>query len=394
MWYGAQRSLVLVAWHMFQESIWPIPVVVLCFAAYRLRIAVRAWLQEAAAVSRDFDNFRRRLQIYSGPGNLTEEAKDVSALVTFWIARLWNTMSRPQLALLYREAQRDSPHYLRQQICDFLKEKYHTDPPHWTWVALDTIIARTVFVNLFFVRVSRRLFEPTELGPDPLSYLGVFLREPHEWPAKWADVLEKDIKRYGSAWYQGLVEHVEQRNDVGLWPPEVTTSHAERLEIILWILHEQFLGSRPLLSDRETAHRLHLRVPASLLCVPITKRRFSHETQDVSKWIGGIEQSSDRSILSLNYEPLPEMETLSAVIKDHRGWQIELTWNRLTLIACVSSGTVKGELAIAGKPPEPDQGFALDRAMSSQRGRKHRNKRRAKVSRSRGTSNEAPMIHS
>ncbi|MEO8127804.1 MAG: hypothetical protein ABJF23_31735 [Bryobacteraceae bacterium] len=315
------------------------------------------------------------MQIYAGPGNVAEDAKDITALISFWLTRLGQTMSRPQLALLYRDAQRDSPDYLRRQIYDFLKGTFLTDPPHWMWVALDCITARVVFVNLFTARVSSPLLGKKEQGPDPLSYLERFLSEPNEWPTKWAVILEEDIKRYGRAWYQRLVEHVEQRNDVGLWPPQVTTSQAERLEIILWILYERYIGLRPLLSDRETAHRLHLRVPTPLLDVPITTRCFGHETPGFSQSIDGMNRSSEGSVLSLQYEPLPGTETLTAVIANHRGWQIELSWNRLTLIACVNPGAVRADLAGANKRAEAGQPFGLPQARHGRRDRKYRHKR-------------------
>jgi len=49
----------------------------------------------------------------------------------------------------------------------------------------------------------------------------------------------------------------------------ITVSQSERLEVILWILYEEYVGWRPLPSDREAVRHLHLRVPPSLLDVPI-----------------------------------------------------------------------------------------------------------------------------
>src|SRR6266404_7861231 len=120
MWYAGQWNLILVGWRMFQESTWPVPAVALGFAAYRLYIAVRAWRQEGVAVSRDFDNLRRRLQVYAEFGRSSRKTKDIRALIALWMTRLWKNMSKPQLILLYREAQRDKPSYLRQAICDLL----------------------------------------------------------------------------------------------------------------------------------------------------------------------------------------------------------------------------------------------------------------------------------
>jgi hypothetical protein len=333
MWYVGQWNLVLVGWRMFQESTWPVPALVLGFAAYRLYVAVRAWRQEGVAVSRDFDNLRRRLQVYAEFGRSSQEIEDVRALIALWMTRLWKKMSKPQLVLLYREAQRDNPSYLRQEISDLLREKYRSDPPHWMCVAVDSICARMAFVNLFSARGSSPLVEPNGSGPEPLSYVEAFLQQDRGSPAKWADVLEKDLKRYGIAWYQNLVEYVEQRDDIGQWPPEISVSHSERLEVILWILYEEYVGWRPLLSDREAVRHLHLRVPPSLLDVPITKRSFRYETESRSEWVNGIETFVERRILSLDYEPLPEIVPLSALMENHHGWQVELKWNRLALIA-------------------------------------------------------------
>jgi hypothetical protein len=251
------------------------------------------------------------------------------------MTRLWKKMSKPQLVLLYREAQRASPSYLGQKICGLLREKYRADPPHWMCVAVDSICARMVFVNLFSARGSSPLVEPKGSGPAPVSYAEAFLQQADGSPAKWADVLEKDLKRYGIAWYQSLVEYVEQRDDIGLWPPEITASHSERLEMILWILYEEYVGWRPLLSDREAVRHLHLRVPPSLLDVPITKCGFRDETESRSEWIDGVETFIDRRVLSLDYEPLPEIVPLAALMENHAGGQVEFKWNRLALIAQV-----------------------------------------------------------
>jgi hypothetical protein len=332
-WFAAHWSLVLVGWQVLQESKWALPVLILGFAAYRLHVAVRAWRQEVAAVSRDSDNLRRRLQIYAESGSSAHETEDAPALIDLWMTRPWKKMSKPQLALLYREAQRDSPPYLQLKIRALFREKYHSYPPHWTLVALDSLAARMAFVNLFSARVSSLLVQPKGSGPDPCSYVEEFLPQADGSPAKWAEVLEKDLKRYGIAWFESLVEYVEQRDDVGPWPPEITGAQSERMEMILWILYEEYVGSRPLLSEREAVRRLHLRLPPSLLDVPITKRGFRDETG--SRWIDGIETSVDRRVLSLDYEPLPDIVPLEALAENHPGWQIEFQWNHLALIAQV-----------------------------------------------------------
>src|SRR5437868_5263273 len=133
MWYVGQWNLVLVGWRMLQESAWSMPALVVGFAACRFYIAVRAWRQEGAAVSRDFDNLSRRLQIYAEFARSSQEIEDIRALIALWITRLWNNMSRPQLILLYREAQRAKASYLRQEVCDLLREKYRADSSHWLY---------------------------------------------------------------------------------------------------------------------------------------------------------------------------------------------------------------------------------------------------------------------
>lgn len=361
MWFAAHWSLVLVGWQMLQESTWPLPVVILGFAAYRLHVAVRAWRQEVAAVSRDFDNLRRRLQIYAESGSSAQETENAPVLIDLWMARPWKKMSKPQLVLLDREAQRDSPPYLQPKIRALFREKYHADPPHWTSVALDSISARMAFVNLFSARVSSPLVQPKGSGPDPRSYVEEFLQQADGSPAKWAEVLEKVLKRYGIAWFESLVEYVEQRDDIGPWPPEITVAQSERLEMILWILYEEYVRSRPLLSDREAVRHLHLRLPPSLLDVPITKRGFRDETESRSEWIDGIETSVDRRVLCLDYEPLPDIVPLGVLMENHPGWQIEFKWNHLALIAQVGFSREQARGRVKPTKLDQDCGLTLHR---------------------------------
>ncbi|HXJ43023.1 MAG TPA: hypothetical protein VNH18_27325, partial [Bryobacteraceae bacterium] len=299
MWYGAQWRFVSEGWQMVRESPWPITAVVLGFAAYRLYVAVRAWRKEVVSASRDFDNLRRRLQIYAEFGSSAQETEDISALITLWMTRAWKKMSKPQLLLLYREAQRDSPSCLGQKIHVLVREHCGEDPRHWSWVALDSICARIAFVNLFSACDSSPFVEPNGSGPHCPSYVEAFLTQPDRSPAKWADLLEKDLRRYGKAWFQTLVECVEQRDDIGLWPPEITGSHAERLEMVLWILYEEYIGSRPLPRHREAVRHLHLHVPPSLLDVPITRQDFRDETESGPEGTG-MERFVDRRVLSLD----------------------------------------------------------------------------------------------
>jgi hypothetical protein len=345
MWFAGQWHLVLVGWQILLESKWALPVIILGFAAYRLHVGVRAWRQEVAAVSRDFDNLRRRLQIYAESGTSPPETENAPALIELWMARPWRKMSKPQLVLLDREAQRDSGPYLQSKIRALFREKYHADPLHCRWVALDSISARMAFVNLFSARVSSLLVQPHESGPDPCSYVEEFLQQADGSPAKWAEVLEKDLKRHGTGWFESLVEYVEQRDDVAPWPPEITVEQSERLEMIMWVLYEEHVRLRPLLSDREAVRHLHLRLPACLLDVPITKRAFRDETESRLEWIDGVETSVDRRVLSLDYEPLPDTVPLVALVENHPGWQIECKWNHLALIAQVGPAAGKPEAA-------------------------------------------------
>jgi hypothetical protein len=210
-------------------------------------------------------------------------------------------------------------------------------------VALDSIAARMVFVNLFSARVSSLPVQPQGSGPDPWCYVEEFLQVSDGSPAEWAEVLEKDLKRHGIAWFESLVEYVEQRDDIAPCPPEITVEQSERLEMITWILYEEHVRSRPLLSDREVVRHLHLRLPPCLLHVPITKRAFRDETESRSEWIDGIEKSVERRVLSLDYEPLPDTLPLGALMENHAGWEIEFKWNHLALIAQVGPAAGKPE---------------------------------------------------
>ena len=87
------------------------------------------------------------------------------------------------------------------------------------------------------------------------------------------------------------------------------------------------------------------------------KGGFRDETESWPEWIDGIETSVDRRVLSLDYEPLPDIVPLAALMENHLGWQIEFKWNHLALIAQVGFSREQARGRV--KPTKLDQDCGL-----------------------------------